>query len=548
MKNLKAKRFFAIVFAVVLIVSTMAGCGSKSQNTSEDTNKQSAQTTVDNTTSEAAQNSGFQLPIVTEPYTLKIWAPAGDVVYKTMSNLGESAYYKEMEKRTGVHVEFIHPTVGQENESLNLLLSSDDLPDIIEPLYGYEYPGGYDKGVEDGVFYDITDIVKENCPNYMKALSLTDLIAKESYTDSGKLAGFWSVSVGGPQPPWMGEVVRKDWLDELGMDIPVTYDDWYEMLKAFKEKKGASAPLMLYYTGFDPQNVFCGGYGITETFFQVDGTVKYGPLEEGYKNYLTMLAKWYKEGLIDPDFATKKDFLPSQDYTTTEKTGAFYEMYLDLNTLKGRSENKNFQLIGVSTPRVNENDELHVRQVNAEVYSSRWIMTTGCKDPVTVAKWCDYAYSEEGDLLASYGFEGKTYEFVDGKPQFNEFMYKNPDGLSLAEAYHYYAKLGGAGLYHWDREFAGMVQSDLDAMTSWQTDNDGAYVLPPIAISADEASEYASIMSDIETYRSEMVIKFILGQESLDNYDKFVENIKSMNIDRAIEINQAALDRFNSRG
>ena len=46
------------------------------------------------------------------------------------------------------------------------------------------------------------------------------------------------------------------------------------MLVAFKEKKGAVAPMMLYYTGFDPQNVFCGGYGITETFFMKDGQVK----------------------------------------------------------------------------------------------------------------------------------------------------------------------------------------------------------------------------------------------------------------------------------
>ncbi len=157
------------------------------------------------------------------------------------------------------------------------------------------------------------------------------------------------------------------------------------------------------------------------------------------------------------------------------------------------------------------------------------------------------AYTLEGDLLASYGFENETYEYVDGKPQFTEFMYKNPDGLSLAEAYHYYAKLGGAGLYHWDREFAGMDQNDLDAMAAWQTENDGAYVLPPTAMTADEASEYASIMNDIETYRSEMVIRFILGTEPIENYDDFVDTIKSMNIEKAIEIQQAALDRFNAR-
>ena len=95
---------------------------------------------------------------------------------------------------------------------------------------------------------------------------------------------------------------------------------------------------------------------------------------------------------------------------------------------------------------------------------------------LTGLKWCDYAYTVEGDLLASYGQEDLCWtNNAAGNPEFTEYMYNNPDDLSLAEAYHYYAKLGGAGSYHWDREFAGMPQSDLDAMTTWKTDNDAAY-------------------------------------------------------------------------
>ena len=54
-------------------------------------------------------------------------------------------------------------------------------------------------------------------------------------TDNGRIAEFWNVSVNGTQPPFMCEVVRKDWLDEFGLDLPVTYDDWRTMLVAFKE-------------------------------------------------------------------------------------------------------------------------------------------------------------------------------------------------------------------------------------------------------------------------------------------------------------------------
>ncbi len=492
---------------------------------------------------------GFELPITTEKKTLSLWLPAGDVVFKTVSNQGESYYFQEMEKRTGVHIDVIHPTVGNEVNELNMLIASGKMPDMIAPPFGWSYPTGFDGAVEDGVFLDINELVEKECPNYWKALHLNNDIWREAVTDNGRIAGFWNVSVNGAQPPFMGEVVRKDWLDDLGLDLPVTYDDWHTMLVAFKEQKGCDAPMMLYYTGFDPMNVFVGGFGVTETFFQKDGVVKYGPLEQGYKDYITMMAQWYQEGLIDPDFASNKNFLPAQDYTTTEKTGAFYEQYLDLSMLKSRSDNPNYNAVAVSTPRVNPEDELHVRQTSFEVGSSAWIITASCQDPVLAAKWCDYAYTVEGDLLASYGQEDLCWTYnADGKPEFTEYMYNNPDGLSLAEAYHYYAKLGGAGYYHWDREFAGMPQSDLDAMTTWKTDNDAAYVLPgTLSMTSDEASEYANIMNDIETYRSEMVVNFILGVEPIENYDAFVENIKAMNIDRALEIKQASYDRFNKR-
>ena len=54
-------------------------------------------------------------------------------------------------------------------------------------------------------------------------------------TDNGRIAEFWNVSVNGTQPPFMCEVVRKDWPDEFGLDLPVAYDDWRTMLVAFKE-------------------------------------------------------------------------------------------------------------------------------------------------------------------------------------------------------------------------------------------------------------------------------------------------------------------------
>jgi len=538
----------AILMMLIIMTVFTAGCNNAAKTGNTTVPSAAGNQNSESSTSEA--DTTVKLPIVNEPFKVTIWAPNGEGIQKTMNTLSDAEFYKELERRTGVTVEFIHPPIGQQNDSFNLMITSGNYPDIIEMIhpYGYMFPGGYDKAIEEGIVLRLNELVDQYAPNYKKLLYSSEQIRKESFTDSGNLPGFWSISANGPQPPWMGMVVRKDWLDDLGLDVPVTYDDWYNMLIAFRDIKKAEAPMMLHYSGLNPMNIFEGGYGITDTFFQVDGKVKYGPLEPGYREYISMLSKWYAEGLIDKDFATKQDFIPSSDYTASNRTGAFYCQYIDFTGLKAKAEDKNYELVAVSTPVKKVGDSLHVRQKNTQSGSINWVVTSACKDPVTVTKWLDYNYTEEGDLLAAYGFEGKTFEYnKEGKPEFTSFMYNNPDGYSLQEMYLKYCKLGGACIYHWEREFAGLPKNSLDAVQIWQKNNDAAYILPPITLTADEGAEYSRIMSDIETYRQEMVLNFILGVEPLSNYDNFVNQIKSMNIERVIELQQAALDRFNKR-
>ncbi len=69
----------------------------------------------------------------------------------------------------------------------------------------------------------------------------------------------------------------------------------------------------------------------------------------------------------------------------------------------------------------------------------------------------------------------------------------------------------------------------------------------PVTPTSDESKEFSTIMNEINTYRDEMTLKFIFGTESLDNFDTYVTNIKNMNLEEALDIENAALDRYNSR-
>ncbi|MNC38047.1 hypothetical protein D3C75_866370 [compost metagenome] len=76
---------------------------------------------------------------------------------------------------------------------------------------------------------------------------------------------------------------------------------------------------------------------------------------------------------------------------------------------------------------------------------------------------------------------------------------------------------------------------------------DKALLLPPLLFKGDESQEISKIMSEADTYMKEMVIKFIMGNESLDNYSKYTDTLKKMNIEKAVQIYQAAYERYQKR-
>src|SRR5437773_1413791 len=80
----------------------------------------------------AAAAEPLTLPIVKTPLSLSYWCPMSSNVSATMKTFGEIAMYKELEKRTGIHIDFQHPPLNQEQEQFNLLAASGTYPDVIE--------------------------------------------------------------------------------------------------------------------------------------------------------------------------------------------------------------------------------------------------------------------------------------------------------------------------------------------------------------------------------------------------------------------------------
>lgn len=483
---------------------------------------------------------------------ISIWASLNTNVSITLKSMNEITAIKEWEKATGVQTKFEHPAVGAENEQFNVMLASSELPDV---MFVY---GDYSKLYNDGSIIRLNELIDEYAPNLKKVLDENPEVAKQLKADNGDIYAIPHLRLG-EYKTFGGMFIRQDWLDELGLEKPETLDEWETVLRAFKEKKGVNAPLLygappkLSTMGPAAAN-FLEAYGITNTIFLRNGKVAYGPIEPEYKTFLEMFHRWYEEGLIDPDFATN-DQKTFDAKILDSQAGAFFTFigggvgrYLPALQEKDPKAN----MTPVQFPVVNKGDEPMFTGRSWEWSGAGATITKSNKRPEETVKALDYFFGEEGHMLKNFGVEGETYTMVDGYPTYTDEILHNPDGLSVVQAMakHFIANYPFVGedddRYN-EQYYQLQQQKDAVELFSKYSDNTLEVSIPPISLTTEESNEYSKIMNDITTYRDEMFIKFVMGAEPIDNFDKFVEQIKKFDIDRAIEIQQDAVDRYNAR-
>jgi len=488
------------------------------------------------------------LPIVEQPLTITIWLPFSSTV---VTDVNDTEVFKALKQRTGISVTWMHPPQGQTEDNFNLLVSSNNLPDIFcnPPAYS----GGPAKAVDDGIFVDLTPYVKGGqMPNTVFLMKNRPDLVKDYVDDAGRYLAVKGIDIV-PTSPWSGLWVRQDWLEDMNLTEPKTIDDWDVMLRAMQKK--VPNPLSINikdWYGVNTNFEFAGSYETGYEYIRRDGkTVEYGPINAGYLPFLTKMNQWYTEGLIDPDFATR----PYQDYVSNcinGVYGAFGMAYGDVGPmmLGGQAKEPRYQLKPVLQPTSQAGQTIHLRQGDEIVRSSTTYMAAKAVDDGVdkiVAQYLDYWYSQDGGDLFSMGPEGVSYKWnSDGQ---YEWIYpdlvNNPDAdfwtlMDRFKSHYIQTYLRDSSAYINRPE----VQECID---KWASQLDDWRMPAAITQTPEEAQELAPLEADIKTYRDEMTVRFITGQTPLTEYSAFVDQMHKLNIDRCIELKQAALDRYLKR-
>lgn len=543
------KKMFCLLLVLLLTIGSLSGCSGDGNSSKAE--ESSAESVQEASKEEAQEPVGpeFSYPM-DGTVTLTINYEAYDL--QDVPEYAREYYYWEvLQEKTGIHLEFIGAESGpyDTTQEFLLLLASGEYPDMFVCNW-VSFPGGPAAAITDG-YIQTLDSHSEQMPNFMAFLEENPEIDKMIRTDNGELyAAPWLRQEGTDVET--GLVIRKDWLDQVNMEIPETIDEMHDVLSAFKTELNVVSPLTFELRWLWLETAaasLSSPFDTVYPFYVDDGEVKFGPLEEGYRDFIEMMAQWYKEGLLDTDLATVDKSTVQAKFANGEAGAAIQQSGNVQNCVNVLQEaNEAYEVVAVPSLVMNKGDEpeySHYRLIFDGGFELT--MSTQTEHPEEVSRFMDYLFSKEGDMLTNYGTEGVTYEADEegNFVKFTDLITNPPNGDSSTTARYYFAK------YHnWPHQGKDMDYYDPDYIReikeTWKAGME-EHVLPAITHTAEETSVISAKYSTLDTYCRENITKFILGTSSMEEWDGFIDAIRQLGAEEILTIKQAAYDRYMAR-
>ena len=565
--QMNSSRLIPLLLAVVMLLSIVSGCGSSPATTPEPTAQPDpapatqAPTTPTEAPEESTQPEGIVYPLDVDGAVLTVWSTIFPGAASYIDSRTTNPVVLAVNEATGVTLEVTDVPGPAGKEQFNVLLAGGELPDFMANFVGW-YTKGMDEAIEESeLIYDLAPYVDEFAPDYIKALKDYGLY-KDVVTDAGYLPQVANIYVNPYQN--RGMIIRQDWLDAVNMEVPETYDELYDALTAFKVELGKeSGTFFMCDLGASGGQSIGGGFGVADTYksgiyaypYSVqDGDVVFGWTQKEYKDVLKLYNKWFEEKLIWQDYMSSGNANLLSSNTNGRAAfaagdlGVAFSEISDVAGLPASSTDPNMTISPMTNPVQKKGDVNHLSQP-ADQSANGWVITTDCQDLELCLKYVNYYFTEEGSELYSWGIEGKTYNIVNGKRQFTDLILNNPEKMAFKAAINVYCLEIWPGIQDKSRDAAVYDAESFAATDVWVSNADYAWHYPiKAAMNADESSLWATKFSEVDTYHSEMVNKFIIGEEDIDaKWDEYIATMNSLGAEECTECKQSAYDRYIKR-
>lgn len=489
-----------------------------------------------------------QYPIAEEGVKLTFWQAISGQASKFIQTHDENPAYIQAQEDTGVDIEFIHPVVGSEKESFNLMLNSGELPDMIQMSNDSWYNGGLQAMYDDGIIVDLTPYLDEYAPQYKEVIEYDDLGYAQTHND-GKVLGFYKITFA-DKIPYVRFNTNKELLAEYGKPEPKTIEEHEAYFDWILANKPGVTPLYFSLNSDFDMNLTMGAFDMLYSWYldRADGrTVKYWANSDSYKDWLTLMNEWYNKGYFSRDFVS----LTGTEAEAMFDTGKLAVLASSVDATEARVIDE-FPVTNFPYMRPTEDYVLGSGLASNPVGDGDdfiTVITTACEDVEAAIQFMNYGYTFEGSLPYSFGIEGEAWNWDENNmPKFTELCTNNPDGMTNIDVC-WVLHAHFATRYTYPDDLTIPSAGDVNSMvirTLWADDTNEQNFLqmPPYTMTVDESTEYTDLMIQVETFAKEKMYQFITGAESLENFDAYAAEVTDMGLDRATEIVQGATDRF----
>lgn len=557
---MKTKKLLTLVLAIALIVSSFAFAGAEGGNLS----------------------AAGEYPIWTgdEPAVISILLAPSDYVEDHETN----EYTRAIEELCNVDLEFTYLPSVDPGDKLNIMVSTgEELPDV--------YCGALSNAVaksygDAGAFLELTDYYKQGLAvNVDKAVAENpDMNLLSNITNAdGTIYAIPKIQASPSNETKYKMWVNEGWLENLNMEVPTTTEEFYQMLKRFKEEDANNNG----DTDDEIPFITSTGWGGTATkyltnafvfegdgdmFLLVDGHVSVSYIQDAWFDACDYLKKLCDEGLLAKEsFTYSNTDLLAVAGTDEDIVGCMTNSSLGF---MGNGDDP-YRLRYICIDPLVGPEGVQYTGYAQSATNGQWHVTTYASNPELCFRVGDAQFTEEFFLRGRFGVEGENWMTAE------DYLAANPDVEIAAR----YGSMGYEAKYVFYNDIFGSVQNvnwyDNMPYFSGSVEAEGAYVskdadgnelnpgnnaglrqetatgvyqqykpgsdvyVPGLSYTTDELDEISESMSTIKTYVNEQRTNYIIGEASdLSDPDKFIETLKSsFNLDRILEIADAAYQR-----
>ena len=561
--------------ALGLSLSMLTACGSaddtlkesSSQEKSSEQQSQASQSSEQQPESpypEYLNMDGYR-PIVKEgeEVTLKIAIFANS---SATTEFEDRWFYNFIEEKLNINLDVEVLSSENVGERTNLMLGSNDLPDMMFNLsIGNDEVVKY--GVEEEMFLPLSDYINEELtPNIVEMLAANPEAQAASIAPDGKMYTIPQImkkSMGnGDTLAQTTTFVDTKYMEAAGItELPVTLDGFIDMLRAFKQLDPATMgveeiwPMVTVrqLDGIWLQNAFGWVTSNRKTtavpvWDVYTDQVTIPCLQDRYLDYLTFMNTLYTEGLIHPDYFT-------MDQETARAMCAGRQAGVCSDYAPGTFNPTEFADYICAAPIKTEWSGEGVATAYTAYNIGDILIAADSEYPELCMRFLDYLYSPEGLVYAAAGAPAGSedtlgmiegYSIVDGATHMGSEMDKYPSKIEYlyneVMFFDYYLNEDLVDKYVWEmvgEEYVDAGTTDINRLNIIETTFDYLEApLPAVYGDTEVAARFADLQSVIKNHVDAETAKFIVGQRPLSEFAQFQEELKAMGAEEYLEIAQ----------